>query len=302
MKHLLLVFLFLLPFWVVAQDEYYQPGKQPVPTKRTYSILLKDGTQLRGELVRQDSAEAIIRTQNLGEVRLKPDQIVRMEQVGTQAEGEYFPNIFPQTMRLTPTAFSAEKGRVYYRNYFLYLSQFEYGITENWSVGTTFFSFYPSALFSLNTKVSFPVSSRVRLGVNAQYAAIRSDGFFVNGGQGSLQGIGYVQGLVTTGDRRNNTTFGLGWSISNGDVSRNIVGTFGLVRKVNAKLSFISENMILFGGGSVNFAGLLSGGLRIDRRRHAFDLAVYIPVVTGRNGLFVLTLSPFASYHLRIGK
>lgn len=302
MKHLSLVLLWLLPCLAVAQDEYYKPGKQPAPTKRTYSILLKDGTQLRGELVRQDSSEAVIRTPNLGEVRLKSDQIVRIEQVGAQAEGAYFPNIFSQTMRITPSAFSAEKGRLYYRNYFVYLSQFEYGITENWSVGTTFFSFYPSALFSLNTKVSLPVSSRVRLGVNAQYAAIQTDGFLFNGGRGSLEGIGYLQGLVTTGDRRNNTTFGLGWSISNGDVSRNIVGTFGLVRKVNAKLSFISENMILFGAGSVNFAALLSGGLRLDRRRHAFDLAVYIPVATGPNTSFIITLAPFASYHLRIGK
>ncbi|GAB3014219.1 hypothetical protein GCM10027185_06630 [Spirosoma pulveris] len=35
-----------------------------------YSIVLKDGTQLRGELVRQDTAEAIIQTDNLGEIRL----------------------------------------------------------------------------------------------------------------------------------------------------------------------------------------------------------------------------------------
>lgn len=302
MKHLSLVLLLLLPLLAVAQDDYYQPGKQSAPTKRTYSILLKDGTQLRGELVRQDSSEAVIRTPNLGEVRLKSDQIVRMEQVGAQADGNYFPNLFPQTMRIAPTAFSAEKGRVYYRNYLLYFSQFEYGITDNWSVGTTFFSFVPTALFSLNTKVSLPVSGRVRLGINAQYAAIRSDGFIVNGSRGSLEGIGYVQGIVTTGDRRNNTTYGLGWSVSNGELSRNFVATFGLVRKINPKLSFITENFVLLGRGTIDFAGVLSAGIRFDRRRHAFDLAAYIPFVIGSRNLGLVTFAPYGSYHLRIGK
>lgn len=298
-KHLFLIVLALLPFLTAAQNDYYQPNKQPTP-KRKYSITLKDGTQLRGELVRQDSTEAVIRTNNLGEVRVKSEQIVRIEQEGTQAEGEFYPNLFSQTMRITPTAFTAEKGRVYFRNYFLYFSQFEYGINDNWSIGTTFFTFAPTNLFSLNTKVSFPVGSRVRLGVNAQYAGVRIDRFLFN--SSLYADIGYVQGIVTTGDRQNNTTYGLGWSVANGDVSRNVVGTFGLVRKVSPKLTFISENLILFGSSSTQFAVLLSGGIRFDRRRHAFDLAAYVPFVAERNRTLTLTLSPFASYHLRIGK
>ncbi|GAB2574861.1 hypothetical protein [Spirosoma areae] len=302
MKHISLLLFLLLPLLTAAQDDYYQPGRQPTPTKRLYRIVLKDGTQLRGELVRQDSSEAIIRTGNLGEVRLTSEQIVRMEQVGAQAEGDGFPNLFPQTMRVSPTAFSAEKGRFYYRNYGVYFSQFEYGINDNWSVGTTFFSFLPTALFSLNTKVSLPVGNRVRLGINAQYAAIQSDGLLFNRGGGSHEGIGYVQGMITTGDRSNNTTFGLGASVSNGELSSNVVGTFGLVRKLNPKLTFISENIILFGQGSVGFAGLLSGGVRFDRRRHAFDLAAYLPLLIGPTIRTVLTFVPFGSYHLRIGK
>ena len=286
-----------------AQDEYYQSKKQPDPKKRTYQIVLKDGTQLRGELVRQDSVEAVIRTNNLGEVRLKTEQIVRIEQEGTEADGVSYPNLFPQVMRLAPTAFTAERGKLFFRNYNVYISQFEYGITDNWSVGTAFFSFVPTGLFSLNTKISLPVSSRVRLGINAQYAAVQTDGFLFTGAGGSLEGIGYVQGIATVGDRQNNTTYGLGWSVSNGELSRSVVGTFGLVRKVNAKLSFITENFVLFGNGTVNFAGMLSAGVRFDRKRHAFDVAAYLPFSIGRNSRTpVLTFFPIGCYHLRIGK
>ncbi len=298
MKHYLLYVLFLLPLLATAQDDdYYQ--KQPRPAKQasrpTYTIVLRDGTELRGELLSQDSVEAIIRTRNLGEIRVATDQIVRIERQEAREPGGTYPNLFPQTMRAAPTAFSAEKGRVYYRNYYLYISQFEYGMTDNWSVGTTFYSFLPTNAFSLSTKVSLPVSNRVRLGINAQYAAIRFDGF--------LEGISYVQGIVTTGDRQNNTTYGVGATVSKGQVSNNLVGTFGLVRKVSPKLTFISENFVLFGGGAdIDFAGVVSGGIRFDRRRHAFDLAAYIPVVFGPDFNGPITFVPFGSYHLRIGK
>ena len=299
MKFVLWMLAFCLPLVAAGQDDYYQKNA-PSSIKQLYTITLKDGTQLRGQLIRQDSVEAVIRTNNLGEIRLKPDQIVRIEQVGARTEGETFPNLFPQTMRIAPTAFSAEKGRVYFRNYLLYFSQFEYGINDNWSVGTTFFSFAPTNLFSLNTKVSFPIGNRVRLGVNAQYAALRFDNFLLN--NNLFADIGYVQGIISTGDRRNNTTYGIGWSIANGNVSRNFIGTFGLVRKVSPKLTFIAENLVLFGSGTSEFAAILSAGIRFDRRRHAFDLAAYAPLIIERNYSPTFTLTPYASYHLRIGK
>ncbi|UFH52818.1 hypothetical protein [Spirosoma sp. KNUC1025] len=291
--------LVLLSVTVEAQDDYYQKKTPTAQVKPTHIIKLKDGTSIRGELIRQDSTEAVIRTNDLGMFRVRADQVVRVVQINAQAEDEYFPNLFPQTMRFTPTAYSAEKGRVYFRNYFLYFSQFEYGINDNWSVGTTFFSFLPTTLFSLNTKVSLPVSKRVRLGIAAQYVGLQGPDLFVGN---TFADAGYVQGIVTTGDRSNNTTFGLGWSISNGDLSSNVVGTFGIVRKVSPKLTFISENVVLFGSGIFDFVGALSGGIRFDRRRHAFDLAAYIPVVIGPRVSSVVTLIPYGSYHLRIGK
>lgn len=301
MKHCLFYVLLLLPLSAMAQtDEYYQ--KQPKPGNRparpVYTVVLRDGTELRGDLLREDSTETVIRTRNLGEVRLRTEQIMRIDRERTRGnDGAAYPNLFPQTMRLAPTAFQAEKGRVYYRNYLISFSQFEYGITDNWSVAATFSLPRPTDVFSLNTKVSLPVSGRVRVGINAQYVGFRFDG--------PLEGIGYVQGIVTTGDRQNNTTYGVGATVSDGQVSSSLVGTFGFVRKVSPKLTFISENFVLFGRGvnqAVNFAGILSAGVRFDRRRHAFDLAANAPLIIQRNGRPIVSLFPLASYHLRIGK
>jgi hypothetical protein len=101
MKYLLLIICVVVPVLVHAQDDYYQQRPPSPIEKQTYSILLKDGTQLRGELIRQDSTEAIIRTKNVGTITLKSDQIVRMERIGAQAKSETYPNGFPQTMRKT---------------------------------------------------------------------------------------------------------------------------------------------------------------------------------------------------------
>jgi len=306
----------ILPALTQAQDDdYYRKNPNRRQPRREYTVLLKDGTSLRGEVISQDSVEAVIRTRNLGEVRVPVDQIMKIElrperdvsepeTTSQQKTDETYINQFPQTMRLAPTALQAEKGKLYFRNYILYVSQFEYGISDNWSVSTSFFTFLPTAAFSLNTKFSLPVSDRVRVGASVQYAGVQSGGIF-NGGNRLFEGITYVQGLVTTGDRQNNTTYGAGWTISRGEVSRNFVATFGLVRKVSPKLSFITENFVLLGAGvnrSVDFAGLLSAGIRFDRQRHAFDLAAYLPLIFARSTGTELSLIPFGSYHLRIGK
>lgn len=71
------------------------------------------------------------------------------------------------------------------------------------------------------------------------------------------------------------------------------------------KLTFISENFALFGSGinrDLNFAGILSGGIRFDRQRHAFDLAAYVPLIIGFRTESIVSLFPFGSYHLRIGR
>lgn len=75
--------------------------------------------------------------------------------------------------------------------------------------------------------------------------------------------------------------------------------TFGLVRKVSPSLSFISENHI-FIGRRVDTNLSLSGGVRFNRRRHSFDVAVLFPFISGGNN--TIFLFPFASYQLRIGK
>jgi len=107
------------------------------------------------------------------------------------------------------------------------------------------------------------------------------------------------------GEGHRNLTVGAGVTVSQAGLGTSGVLTIGYVRKVAPDLTFINQNMILIGERVdpriVSMTGLLSAGLRFDRRRHAFDLAGMLPVYSHNRKLHT-TLLPYGSYQVRIGK
>lgn len=283
--------LLLASMVALAQDDFYKK-EQPKPAQRQYVITLQDGSQLRGELIRQDSVEAVIKTSNLGQVTIKASQIVSMIIVGstesTATDG--YPNLFPQYMSTAPTAYQAERGKLYYRNVYLAFSQFEYGITNNWSVGATFFTFDPTLLASFKTKVSFPVGNTLRLGVQGQIGTGR-DLFDIDGG------LTYLQGIASVGTPQHNVTLGVGVLRVFSEFSSDQLLTVGTVQKVSPSLTFIGEVSAVI--GDFNDAGtFVLAGIRFDRKRHSFDLSA-ATVIPARGGFPIL---PYLAYQLRISK
>ncbi len=266
----------------------------------TYLITLVDGTMLNGVVVSQDSSRVVVQTAAMGTVTIQADRVARMERVGAaQPPGTYtqlaqrdYSNLFPQYLNFLPTAYQAEKGRLYFRNSAIYISQFDYGINENWSVGASFLTIAPTAFGILSTKFSGPVSDRMRLGVQGQY-------FYGNlGGLGSLS-AGFVQGIASIGEPENNVTVGLGFSTGR---NASPVVSVSVVRKLRSSLTLISENLLFTGAGS-GTAGKLSAGLRFNRARHSFDVSGNIPFggfLFGGGG--TLLFYPLGSYQLRIGR
>ncbi|MBO0947118.1 hypothetical protein [Fibrella forsythiae] len=289
-----------------SQQSYARPNASP-PVQTTvspsqYEITLTDGTTLNAVVLSQDSSRVVVKTEALGTVYIPARRIVRMERVQNpdkqaaqqRKRSSGSPNLFPQYLNFLPSAYQAERGRVYFRNSSVYISQFDVGITDNWSVGASFFTFVPSLFGSLSTKVSVPVGVRVRLGIQAQLL------------YGSLfdrtASTGLIQGIVSIGDSQNNVTVGLGTGTSRYSIGQ--IGSVSIVRKLRPSLTFISENILLFGGSNSRYSiGKLSAGLRFDRVRHSFDLSANIPfgpdgIVSGSN----VVLFPTASYQVRLGK
>ncbi len=247
-----------------------QSQTQPNPTM-PYLFRLRDGTSLRGFVVRLNAEQTVIRTKSLGEVALRTDQITRMEQVDSLEE-PLVTYLFPQWMPFIPTAFTAEPGRWSYRNTSLLFHQFEYGATKNLSLGTTFFVFPGLYLLSLNAKLTVPVGPQLRVGVSGQYVTA---GFGI--GNTNSGSFGIVQAMATAGTPRRNLTVSYG-TITTGDAfGKAGLLTVGFMLPISKTLLLISQNSFATGSSSSKFFSTLSGGLRIQSKQHAFDISTFIP-------------------------
>ena len=284
-----------------TQTEVTRPG-QTTLSPNQYVISLSDGTTLSGQVLSQDSSRVVIKTTTIGTVYVPADRVLRMERGAVansrdnrqEVQNGPYPNLFPQYMNFIPTAYQAEKGRAYFRNSSLYFSQFDVGLTDNWSAGVGFFTFLPSSFGWVSTKVSVPIGERARIGVQGQL--FFGDRLFFDNQFSS----GFVQGILSLGDSQNNVTLGLGLGTQRNSAAQLL--TVGIVRRLRQSITFISENQLIFGQYNSN-GGKLGAGVRFDRRRHSFDLSLNVPVNFGSGGLFSpLVLFPTASYQVRMGK
>ncbi len=281
-----------------ARPNTSQPNQATVsPTQ--YVVTLLDGTTLNGEVLSQDASRLVLKTTTIGTVYVPADQVVRMERVAVanslanrgEVSSAAYRNRFPQYLNFLPTAYQAESGRVYFRNSSVYISQFDYGITDNWSVGVSFFTFVPILFGSVGTKVSTPLGPRIRVGLQAQllygtlFDRVSSTGLFL--------------GVVSIGEPQNNVTVGLGTATNAKSLGQ--VLSVSIVRSIKPSLTFISENLLLAGNGGLSL-GKLGAGIRFNRARHSFDLSLNIPF--GPDGVSgsELALLPSASYQVRMGR
>jgi hypothetical protein len=257
--------------------------------------------------------------------------------------GQVFTNHFSPWLLSGLTAYNAEKGRFYYRNTLLLLNEFDYGITRFWSVGASFVAPVPYLInqdnylgtgtysdFSpqLFTKLSVPIGQYVRLGLNARYQA---DDIKV---YPTRKGVLTLHGLTTIGSRQHNVTLGFGVALPG---KERIIGymypypypwqssyypydprfvtvrlptqkflTVGIMQQLSPGLTLISDNRVNLGASYYNYDNervTASLAVRLDRRRHAFDMGVF-GYIYSKAYLYenkALRIFPYLGYNLLIG-
>ncbi|GAB3276059.1 hypothetical protein GCM10027347_49650 [Larkinella harenae] len=280
-----------------AQDVYYEPGRTHIPG--TYDFVLKNGTTLRGQFVRRDSASYLIRTKKDGDQLLAENDIVRADLVGgTLRSGPDFPNGFPFRLYFMPTGYMPEKKSLYFQNSYVLFSRLDIGITKHWSVGGTFQTLSPQNFHTVSTKLGTKLTSRSHIALHVQYVGVRLN-------ERLLTRLGLAQGIVTIGNAERNMTVGAGATFSGHGFASSGVVTIGYVRKMTPDLTFISQNNILVGEALepsyTYLTGLSSAGFRFNRHRHAFDTAILFPIFSNK-GLIRTSPLPYLSYQVRIGK
>lgn len=284
-------------------------GEQSGSTVRHTIFVLRDSSRVDGQFVRRDNTMITVRKRNGQLTYFEPELLVRVDSVQVESFDGGKPvsmaNRFSPWLLTGYTAFNPEKGRFYYRNTWLLLNEFDYGITRFWSVGASFIAPIPYLVYSdsyygwgqywqttskLFTKISAPIGESFRLGLNTTYQANQRYNYI------GVRGAWTFEALATVGSSQRNVTVGYGLSTPRAQYqyyvpypgpsfpqpprvlmpNRSFLSV-GVMQKVSPMLTIVSDNRINLGAKYAVYTSeraTASLAVRLDRRRHAFDLGL----------------------------
>jgi len=283
-------------------------GQAPADSaSKRVQFILKNGQRISGTILLLKGEAYQIKTTSGDTVMVPQTQIKNISMPGLPGT-RYFENLFPYKYFMFNSAVPLASKGWYYSNQYYFISSINYGINSHVSVGCSFFSFNPPALFSPKVRYTLNPNSKIKVGVNAQYLNIQVGES--NVGKRYYQ-YGLVQGVATYGSSQNNFTLGVGKFISDQGVYKGYVVLLGVAKKISPRLSFISENNFVLGdlyfsnsfGLLSNQFGFLSAGLRFDRKKHAFDLGLISPSTSEFSiNMSRLFIFPFIGYNLKLSR
>jgi hypothetical protein len=293
MKKLLFIACLLLGVTSINAQDYFK--KDTIKTvDNVFIIRLKDGTRLKGKIIEQNTEQSKIQTQNMGLVTVPANQIVGMDLADKNRDGSdkpYYENRFVNRFAFTPSGFAMEKGSFEYHNYLFYYSEFAAALGSRFSLGVGFITILPTEGYNLKAKATIVANEKLNISLTGNLIGGRVFGnttvLIPSFSFGKKENFLNVSPIFFTESRSG----GYGMSIS-------------YMKKTSSTLTFFTENFFAVGNGvGISNGVVLSGGLRFDRFRHAFDLNIVVPTNTGGYGNSPrVYLIPTVGYHLKLGK
>ena len=254
--------------------------KLPVDTTKLYSLELKDGNVLNGQVVVADSSMLQFKSGSLSVFEIKLDEIVSLKEVkpSTGRSRYWFENPNATRYLFGPSAYNLAPGEGYYQNTYLVLNSFNLGVLKNFTFGggieliSTFSVDGAGPIFFLTPKYVFELNSKWHAGVGLFYVSTPNidddETEDNNSSKRSDLGIGY--GIVTYGSENNNITAGLGWGFFDGETSDSPIITISATRRISKKMALVTENWLIT---SVDGMNIYSYGIRFFGEKIAVDLA-----------------------------
>ena len=315
-------------------------GGQTRSAVRHTIFVLKDSSRVEGQFVRRDSTMITVRKRNGQLTYFEPELLVRVDSVQVESSDGRGPvimaNRFSPWLLTGHTAYNPEKGRFYYRNTWLLLNEFDYGITRFWSVGANFIAPVPYLVYAdpyygwgqywqtaskLFTKISAPIGESFRLGLNTTYQANQRYNYV------GVRGTWTFQAVASMGSSQRNVTFGYGIAVPRAQYQSYLYQpptssmpqyvriyipnqsflSVGLVQKVSPGLTIVSDNRVNLGEQYSYYNQervTASFALRLDRQRHAFDLGL-TGLIYSKPELWdnkSVRIFPYLGYNLLIGQ
>lgn len=267
-----------------AQD----PGPDPVPLAlpapdELQILLLESGSQLVGRIAAIGESTVRFVTGGL-EIEVARSEIRELRVVSADAVRGgvwWFPDPNETRLFLAPTARPLKQGAGYLADHLLFFPGFQYGLTDNLSLGGGM-SLFPGV--SLDEQIAFitpkfgwSVNERLDAAVGAAFVALPGEG------DASRAGIVYSAGTWSSPDSSLTVGAGYGWT-DEGLADRPMLMAGGQ-RRLTRRIGVVTENWIFPGLEGV----LVSAGVRFLGERMSVDLG--LAHLLGEEGAFLPVLS-----------
>lgn len=281
MKHFLLMTILLLGgMAVLAQQDSLVKRSNIVPEET--EIRLKNGSVLRGTMIRSDDSTYTLQENTLGVLHIRQQDIMHLR---TGRQHRYY-NGLPNRYLLTASAISMKKGEGYFQSVYTLLSGL-YAVNDHVTVGGgvesfTLLSGKPVGYLLAKAGVSLNPNVHVAAGfLHLNYALFNTE---------KRDPYWNVPiGIVTLGNERLNVSGSMGRNIT--DLNGKYVYAISAYARLDERVAIVSENWIFGNSGE----RLFSGSVRIIGERNLFDLGL----LTNSEIAQVVIGIPFIGYTYR---
>lgn len=262
-------------------DVFSQTNKDTIPQDQTVIVKMKQGDELKGQLIKQDDEKIVMKTQD-GEINLIPANVRSIDIYECSGKFEY-PNYRDTRYFVGPSAIPLRKGKGYYQNVELVFNFANYGVSQNLSIG--------GGLELFSTLVGFPIWFLTpKVGFNISETSHAGGGLIIAGSFNSIQ-LGYLgpfgvgaaaaatldylgYGVFTVGTSESNVTLGTIYGKAQGEVGPAIM--ISGMHRISNNFTLLSENYVSPYEDGTNYFGI--HGIRWLFNKNSLDFgAIVIP-------------------------
>jgi len=270
----LMKFLFIISSLLICYSSF---GQVKQDTSSLYRIETLDGNEFIGKIISQDMENIIFKTESLGTITISKASVKRIDPVNKNQfkNGEYwFDN--PQATRYfwQSNGYGLKKGEGYYQNVWILFNQFNYGITDNISIGAGLLPLFllggTSTPVWITPKVSLPIAKdKFNVGVGGLMGTVLGE---------DEAGFGFAYGTGTVGDRNTNVSLGLGYGYASGEWAESPLVTLSAMIRTGQRGYILTENYYI-NTAEEDLLIFFVGGRRLIKAA-GIDYGLMIPLIT----------------------
>lgn len=294
----------LFSILLIFQSNISVFGQEKKHIKKTIAITTVDGNVYIGKLLKETDKTIRIKTESAGNITIKKKKIksidfdyIQSNKTGIKLKKSKAFRDYSYRYFLGTSGYNLKKGEGYYANTMLFYNDFNYGLSNYFSIGAGtiplfLFNGAPTPIW-IKTKVSTPlVKNKFNVGGGAMFGTVIGEDIDFEGIPIWLYAVG------TLGSKNNNITLSVNYVYGGGGEWIPAFFTLSGKYKISSRTFLMGDSYFSYGGYDDGFITLLGG--RTMFRGITLDYGGIIPIFGDFD--FGLYIFPYLGIKLGFGK